>query len=203
MALQGAIRLDDYDKLLKDLKAISPELRKDFTKALNRAVLPARDAARSFVPNDNPLTNWRQKAPTYASLSWANDFEHRGRDSAYRWKWVPSLVRKGIKISRTRFATGRELGAKIETTAISLINSEAPGIIYELAGSGKQTSVRRTQRVSRNPNSREDFVQALAVRRGRPRRLVYRAAETHGAKVIKEVEHVLETRLFKFVRGVR
>jgi hypothetical protein len=203
MALQGAIRVDDYDKLLKDLKAISPELRKDFTKALNRAVLPARDAARSFVPNDNPLRNWRQKEPTYTSLSWANDFEHRGRDAAYRWKWVPSLVRKGIKISRTRFATGRELGAKIETTAISLINSEAPGIIYELTGAGTRKSIRKTKRVSRNPDAEQDFKRSMARERGRPKRLVYRAAETHGAKVIKEVEHVLETRLLKFVRGVR
>lgn len=203
MALQGAIRLDDYDKLLKDLKAISPELRKDFTKALNRAVLPARDAARSFVPNDNPIGNWRQKEPTYTSASWARDFEHRGRDAAYRWKWVPSLVRKGIKISRTRYATGRELGAKIETTAISLINSEAPGIIYELTGAGTRKSIRKTKRVSRNPDAEQDFKRSMARERGRPKRLVYRAAETHGAKVIKEVEHVLETRLFKFVRGVR
>jgi len=203
MALQGAIRLDDYDKLLKDLKAISPELRKDFTKALNRAVLPARDAARSFVPGDNPLRNWRQKEPTYTSLSWANDFEHRGRDSAYRWKWVPSLVRKGIKISRTRFATGRELGAKIETTAISLINSEAPGIIYELTGAGTRKSIRKTKRVSRNPDAEQDFKRSMVRERGRPKRLVYRAADIHGPKVIKEIEHVLETRLFKFVRGVR
>ena len=203
MALQGSIRLDDYDKLLKDLKAISPDLRKDFTKALNKAVLPARDAARRFVPSDNPIRNWRQKEPTYTSGSWVNDFEHRGRDSAYRWKWNPSLVRKGIKISRTRFATGRELGAKIETTAISLINSEAPGIIYELTGSGKLDSVRRTQRVSRNPNSRQDFVQSMAKRQGRPKRLIYRAAEQYGEKVINDIENVLETRLFKFVGGRR
>lgn len=203
MALQGAIRLDDYDQLLKDLKALNPDLRKDFTKALNRAVLPARDAARSFVPGDNPIRNWRQKEPTYTQGSWITDFEHRGRDAAYRWKWVPSLVRRGIKISRTRFATGRELGAKIETTAISLINSEGIGIIYELTGSGKMDSVRRTQRVSRNPNVRHDFVNAMAKRRGNPKRLVYRAAEVHAPKVIKDIEHVLETRLFKFVGGRR
>lgn len=203
MALQGSIRLDEYDKLLKDLRALSPDLRKDFTKALNRAVLPARDAARSFVPGDNPLRNWRQKEPTYTSGSWANDFEHRGRDAAYRWKWVPALVRRGIKISRTRFATGRELGAKIETTAISLINSEAPGIIYELAGAGKMTSVRRTQRVSRNPDSRQNFVDAMERRRGLPKRLVYRAAAIHGPKVMADVQNVLDTRLFKFVGGRR
>ena len=203
MALQGAIRLDDYDQLLKDLKALSPDLRKDFTKALNRAVLPARDAARSFVPGDNPIRNWRQKEPTYTTGSWIDDFEHRGRDAAYRWKWVPALVRRGIKISRTRFATGRELGAKIETTAISLINSEGIGIIYELAGAGKMTSIRRTQRVSRNPDSRNDFVEAIAKRRGSPKRLVYRAAAEQGDKVMQAVENVLETRLYKFVGGRR
>ena len=203
MALQGAIRLDDYDQLLKDLKALSPDLRKDFTKALNRAVLPARDAARSFVPGDNPIRNWRQKEPTYTTGSWIDDFEHRGRDAAYRWKWVPALVRRGIKISRTRFATGRELGAKIETTAISLINSEGIGIIYELAGAGKMTSIRRTQRVSRNPDSRHDFVEAIAKRRGSPKRLVYRAAAEQGGKVMQAVENVLETRLYKFVGGRR
>ncbi len=199
MPIQAKV-VSDYDKLLKDLKALSPELRKDFTKALNRAVLPVRDDARRFVPSDNPLRNWRQNAPTYNSQSWMDDFEHRGRDAAYRWKWAPALVRKGIKISRTRFDTGRVMGSKVETTAIAVINSEAPGIIYELAGSGKMTSIRRTKRVSRNPNSREDFVLAMEKRRGRPKRLVYRAAATRGAQVMRDVENVLETRLFRFVR---
>lgn len=203
MAINDAIRLDDYDKLIKDLKAISPQLRKDFTRELNRAVAPARDAARSFVPNDNPLRNWRQIEPTYTSGSWIDDFEHRGRDAGVRWKWSPSLVKRGIKISRVRSDTGRQFGNKVETTAISLINSEAAGIIYELTGAGTKKSVRKTKRVSRNPNSETDFKTALIAKRGLPKRLVYRAAAIHGPKVMKEVEHVLETRLFKFVRGVR
>ena len=190
--------LDDY---LHDLKRLSPQLRKDFMKSLTKAVQPVRDEARRFVPDQNPVTNWRQSEPTYTSASWVNDFEHRGRDAGIRWKWSPSDVRRGIKVSRTRTRTGQSFHGKEEVSAVSLINTTAAGVIYELTGAGTKKSIRRSKRVSRNPNSRTDFVNAMDYRRGKPKRLVYRAAATKGKKALDDIQKVLDERLYKFVRN--
>lgn len=190
----------DLDRLLKDLKKLDPQLRSTLNKSLTKAVTPVRDEARSLVPSMQPLTNWRRVEPTYQSLSWLNDVEHRGRESGIRWAWNPVNVRRGIKITRTRKRTGRSLGGREEVSALSVINSDVGGIIYELTGSGNSSSVRRTKRVSRNPNAHKDFVDAMNYRRGKPKRLLYRAVETKGKAVQDEIQRILETQLFKFVR---
>ena len=200
--IQSQIQVANLDDLLKDLKALNPKLRSDLMKGLTKAVRPVRDEARKLVPDQNPITNWRQSEPTYTSASWANDFEHRGRDAGIRWKWSPSDVRRGIKVSRAKFRTGRASFGKEEVSVVSLINTTAPGIIYELTGSGKGSSVRRTKRVSRNPDSRTDFITAMTkAGRGKPKRLVYRAAATKGKKALDDIQKVLDERLYKFVRN--
>ena len=199
--IQSQIQVANLDDLLKDLKALNPKLRSDLMKGLTKAVRPVRDEARKLVPDQNPISNWRQSEPTYTSASWANDFEHRGGDAGIRWKWSPSDVRRGIKVSRAKFRTGRASFGKEEVSVVSLINTTAPGIIYELTGSGKGSSVRRTKRVSRNPDSRIDFVNAMDYRRGKPKRLVYRAAATKGKKALDDIQKVLDERLYKFVRN--
>lgn len=194
------IDLYNFDRLVKDLKNLSPKLAKDFQKNLSKAVQPVRDEARRLVPMDNPIRNWRQTEPTYTSNSWINDFEHRGRDSANRWTWRPVDVRRGIKISRTKTKTGRNNTLFAEqVTALAVINSTAGGVIYELTGAGTNASRRRTKRVSRNPDAGNDFELAMN-RRGKPKRLLYKAAATHGAKAVAEIQKVLDRDLYAFVR---
>ena len=194
------IDLHNYDRLLRDLKNLSPKLAKDFQKNLSKAVQPVRDEARRLVPNDNPVRNWRQVEPTYTSNSWINDFEHRGRDAAMRWTWRPVDVRRGIKITRAKIRTGKNNTLFAEqVTALAVINSTAGGVIYELAGAGTTASKRRTKRVSRNPNAGDDFELAMNFR-GKPKRLVYKAASTHGKKALDQIERVLDRDLYAFVR---
>lgn len=190
----------DLDKLLKDLKKLDPQLRSTLFKSLTKAVQPVRDEARNLVPTVRPLINWRQSEPTYQSASWVNDFEHRGRDSAVRWNWNPINVRRGIKTSRTRKRTGRTSAGRQEVSALSVINSDVGGIIYELTGVGK-TLGRRTGNKSRNPNAPIDFRKRILAKEGRGKRLLIKAAATKGKAVQDEIQRILETQLFKFVRG--
>lgn len=190
----------DLDKLLKDLKKLDPQLRSTLFKSLTKAVQPVRDEARNLVPTVRPLTNWRQSEPTYQSASWVNDFEHRGRDSAVRWNWNPTNVRRGIKTSRMRKRTGRTSAGRQEVSALSVINSDVGGIIYELTGVGK-TLGRRTGNKSRNPNAPIDFRKRILAKEGRGKRLLIKAAATKGKAVQDEIQRILETQLFKFVRG--
>jgi len=203
MATERAVYAPDLDKMMKDLKKLNPELRKDFNKALNRAVAPVRDEARRLVPTDNPVRNWRQVEPTYTYGSWQTDTYHRSRDfkqGSQRWTWRPIEVRRGIKITRTKFRTGRSLFGREEVTALAIINSYPGGVIYELTGAGTAASRRRTKNVSRNPNAPRDFELAMN-RRGKPRRLLYKAAESKGQQAMRTVQDVMENRLFKFTRG--
>jgi hypothetical protein len=194
------IDLYNFDRLVKDLKNLSPKLAKDFQRNLSKAVQPVRDEARRLVPIDNPVRNWRQTEPTYTSNSWVNDFEHRGRDAANRWTWRPIDVRRGIKTTRTRIKTGRNNTLFAEqVTALAVINSTPGGVIYELTGAGTNASRRRTKRVSRNPDAGQDFELAMNYR-GKPKRLLYKAARTHGQRALDEIEKVLDQGLYRFVR---
>lgn len=190
----------DFDRLMKDLKLLDPKLRSTINKSLAKAVQPVRDEARRLVPIDNPIRNWRQVAPTYTFGSWQTDFEHRGRDAAVRWNWRPVDVIRGIKISRTRKKTGRSGGGREEVSALSVINSDPAGVIYELAGSGSIYSRRRTKNVSRNPKAPEAFELAMN-KRGRSKRLLYKAAAIKGKAAQDEIERILAAQLFRFERG--
>lgn len=200
MMRNQSIYSPDFDRLMKDLKKLDPQLRSTLYKNLTKAVQPVRDEARSLVPPIRPLTNWRQTEPTYQSASWANDFEHRGRDSGVRWVWNPVNVRRGIKISRARRRTGRSGGGREEVSALSVINSDVGGIIYELTGAGKSMG-RRTGNKSRNPNAPIDFRKRMIAKEGKGKRLLIKAAATKGNAVQDEIERILAAQLFRFERG--
>lgn len=198
---RSALQISDYDRLVRDLQKIAPNLRKDLTRSLNRAVTPVRDQARNFIPNDLGSMRWRSVAPVYLSGSWINDKEHRGRDAQTRWTWRPYEMKRGIKITRTRFKTGIEMGGKTQVTALSVINSDAAAVIYELAGAGTDSSQSRTKRVSRNPQARKSFVAALNRRKGNAPRVLYKARQLLGKKVQDDVVKILDEQLYKFVRS--
>jgi hypothetical protein len=200
MMASQSIYSPDLDKLMKDLKKLDPQLRSTLYKSLTKAVQPVRDTARNLVPPIKPLTNWRQVEPTYQSNSWINDFEHRGKDSAMRWTWHPGNVRRGIKTTRMRRKTGRSSAGREEVSALSVINSDVGGIIYELTGAGKSLG-RRTGNKSRNPNAPRDFKQRIITKEGKGKRLLIRAAAMKGGAVQDDIQRILETQLFKFVRG--
>ena len=122
--------VDELPKLIADLKAMSPQLKKDFDKGLRKAVEPMQKVARSFVPdsvthNGKPI--WRDQPPTYQSPAWIEDTTHRARDVEERWVWQAAQVRKDIVIRRKssrRVPVGYD---KVAVSVLSLINSIVTG----------------------------------------------------------------------------
>lgn len=205
---RGSIVLDDFDKLLKELKKLDPNLRKNFLKALKRAAQPLRDKAREFVPAD--VTNsqgvpiFRPYQPTYSTGSWINDEQHRSRDPM-RWTWQPGEIKDGIKIKTSRKNKAPYGYNKTAYSALAVVNSEAAGAIFELAGAGKKSSKKRTKSVSRNPNAQEDFQQLMTRRYpmgGYKGRLLFKAEALVGDRVRTEVEKVVDDVFKTMVRNV-
>ena len=205
---RGSVVVDDFDVLVKELKKLDPQLKKDFSKALNAAATPLRNTARGFVPAD--VTNgsgvpvFRPNPPTYLTPSWINDTEHRSRDPL-RWTWQPGEIKAGIKITRSRKNKAPFGYNKTAYSALAVVNSKPAGAIYELAGAGRRSSKKRTKSVSRNPNAQDDF-QEMIVRvaplNGLKGRMLFKAEAQVGDKVRQEVEKVINERLRKFVRAV-
>ncbi len=205
-----SIFIPDFDKLVKDLKKLDPQLRKDFDKALKAAAKPLVDLARQFVPAEIRSSSggylWRPVPPTYSSPAWVNDYAHRGRSSEKRWVWDAGFVKKNIKVTKStsnRVPFGYN---KVATAALAVVNRAPAGAIFELAGRGTEESKSRTQRNSRNPNASEDFLRAVNKRYpfggdARYGRILYRAATIAAPSVRKEVAKVIDQRFKIFARG--
>lgn len=205
---RGAVVVNDFNKLIKELQALDPKLRKDFSKALNAAAKPLRDTAKSFVPAD--VTNsqgspiFRPTPPTYVTPSWIEDKVHRSRDPL-RWTWQPSEIKAGIKITRSRKGKAPYGYNKTAYSALAVVNSKPAGAIYELAGAGRSSSKKRTKSVSRNPNAQDDFQRLIikvAPLNGLKGRILFKAEAQVGDRVKAEVQKVINERLLKFVRAV-
>ena len=205
---RGSVVVDDFDVLVKELKKLDPQLKKDFSKALNAAATPLRNTARGFVPadvtNGSGVSVFRPNPPTYLTPSWINETEHRSRDPL-RWTWQPGEIKAGIKITRSRKNKAPFGYNKTAYSALAVVNSKPAGAIYELAGAGRRSSKKRTKSVSRNPNAQDDF-QEMIVRvaplNGLKGRMLFKAEAQVGDKVRQEVEKVINERLRSFVRAI-
>ena len=200
-----SIFIADFDKLIKELKAISPALRKDFNKGLNEAVKPMTKLARTFVPGSvqyNGREVFAAQPPDYSSPAWINDKIHRSRDPL-RWTWQPATVARGIKVRRTTMNKVPYGYNKVAVAALALVNSTPGGAIYELAGAGKDSSRTRTKSVSRNYKAQDDFKIFFPKVAGAPKRLIYKAEAVLGDKVRTEIAKIIDERLYKFIRGVK
>ena len=200
MAERG-IYIEDYKKLLGDLKSLSPDLQKDLLKTLKKIVRPLQEKARGFVPGDPALSGWRTVAPTYTSAGWENDQVHRGRASDVRWVWDSSKMRKGIKISTAKSSQERAPGGNLyKVNALALKNTSVPGIIYELAE--PNTPRKGAAMKSRNRNAPDDFREGIKRKgnhAGAPR-LIYKVARMHGKQAQDDIQDVLDKKLYAFVK---
>ena len=200
-----SIFIPDFDKLIKELKAMSPALRKDFNKGLTEAVKPMTQLARTFVPGSVQYKGrevFAAQPPDYSSPAWINDKIHRSRDPL-RWTWQPAIVARGIKVKRTTMNKVPYGYNKVAVAALALVNSTPGGAIYELAGAGSKSSQARTKSVSRNYKAQDDFKIFFPKVAGAPRRLIYKAEAVLGDKVRTEIAKIIDERLYKFIRGAK
>jgi hypothetical protein len=201
MMAERGIYIEDYKKLLGDLKSLSPDLQKDLLKTLKKVVRPLQNKARDFVPGDPALSGWRTVAPTYTSAGWENDKEHRGRASDVRWVWDSKKMRNGIKISTAKSSQERAPGQTLyKVNALALTNKSVPGIIYELAE--PDTPRKGAAMKSRNPNAPDDFRKGIARKgdHGHRPRLIYKVAMMHGKQAQDDIQDVLDKKLYAFVK---
>ena len=200
-----SIFIPDFAKLIKELKAINPALRKDFNKGLNEAVKPMTQLARTFVPGSVQYKGrevFSAQPPDYSSPAWRDDKIHRSRDPL-RWTWQPAIVARGIKVRRTTMNKVPYGYNKVAVAALALVNSTPGGAIYELAGAGSKSSQARTKSVSRNYKAQDDFKIFFPKVAGAPKRLIYKAEAVLGDKVRTEIAKIIDERLYKFIRGVK
>jgi hypothetical protein len=197
--MEKTIYISDFPKLVKDLKQLSPNLQKDLFKGLNEVLRPLVQDAKNFVPGTPPTRGWREQSPTYMSNGWQNDTIHRGRDAALRWTWDAAAARRGIKISRSKSSQDRAPGGGFyKTNALGIRNTAVPGIIFELAQ--PDTPRKGAAMASRNSNAPQDFRNAVKKKNGNRPRLIYKVARLRGEDAMKDLDIVLQERLYKFVR---
>jgi hypothetical protein len=209
MSRAKSILIPDFDKLVKDLKKLDPQLRKDFDKALKAAAKPLVEKARGFVPaeirNSSGAYVWKPTPPTYSTPAWINDSEHRGRDAANRWVWKDALVKRNIKVVKST-ANKVPFGySKVATAALAVVNRSPAGAIFELAGRGSAASRARTTSKSRNQTN--NVFNDMLIKKypfigdAQYGRILYRAASIVAPEVRKQVLAVVDQRLKAFVRG--
>lgn len=105
------VRIDGLDRTLRALKQLDPVMEKEIRKEINAAAGSIRELARRYIPAESPMSGWQ--APNWGA---------RGFDSA--------TMKKGIKVVRR----GDRKKPGSYRREIRVVNSSAPGVIYELAG---------------------------------------------------------------------
>lgn len=209
MSRAKSILIPDFDALVKDLKKLDPQLRKDFDKALKAAAKPLVEKARGFVPaeirNSSGAYVWKPTPPTYSTPAWINDTEHRGRDAANRWVWKDALIKRNIKVVKST-ANKVPFGySKVAVAALAVVNRSPAGAIFELAGRGSAASRAKTKSSSRNQTNNQfnDMLIKKYPFMGDAQygRILYRAASIVAPEVRKQVLAVIDTRLRAFAKG--
>ncbi len=139
-----------YKDTIKALRSISPDVAKEFTKEIRDAIRPVQNLARSKVPA-RPMRNWDDRG----TGEWST-----------RLGWNPAKVRRGITIrqgGRGRRGTGTSVAWKV-------INKDAAGAIFEIAGRKSSGSTR----------AGVSFRSNLTLSGGRPSRLIWQAWDELG-----------------------
>lgn len=112
------------------LKQIDPEVRKEMDKTLRAIAMPVVMRARSYVPNEPPLSRWNQ---TIAKPGSRPSYSPYGRIRDYsRGEWDSDVVRKGIVVRQG----SRKRRGQVERVAWSIQNRSIAGAIFEMMGKG-------------------------------------------------------------------
>lgn len=109
-----AVEIRGNSDLRKALRKFTPDLDKQLTKELGKALRPVVAKARGFVPSESPMSNWAGRSFSESTFPSFND----------------STIRKGITYS-TAVSKPNKNGF---TSLARIINKSAAGAIYEIAG---------------------------------------------------------------------
>ena len=163
-----AIEIRGNSDLRKALRTFTPDLEKALQKEIARALKPVVAKAKSFVPDQAPMSHWAARSFSEATFPF----------------WNPTIVKHGI----TYTTKVSQRNANGFTSMARIINKSAVGAIYETAGRKNpegQVWVGRNaggtgKGVSRsvNPEAGKQFIanlpELISSHKGRGR-LIYRA----------------------------
>ena len=163
-----SIEIRGNTDLRKALRTFTPDLEKALQKEIARALKPVVAKAKSFVPNQAPMSHWAARSFSEATFPF----------------WNPITVKHGI----TYTTKVSQRNANGFTSMARIINKSAVGAIYETAGRKNpegQVWVGRNaggtgKGVSRsvNPEAGKQFIanlpELVSSHKGRGR-LIYRA----------------------------
>jgi hypothetical protein len=113
------VTVKDYAKFKNELKAFSPELRREMDREIRSNLTPIATLAKSLVPV-SVMRNWRKADNAFSEKGWGS-----------RLAWDQSEVKKGITVKQG----GRRARGKATQSAWRITNSTGAGVVYELAGS--------------------------------------------------------------------
>ena len=163
-----AVEIRGNSDLRKALRTFAPDLEKSLQKEMRQALKPVVAKAKSFVPNEAPMSHWAARSFSEATFPF----------------WNPSVVKSGITYT-TKVNQRNRNGF---TSMARIINKSAVGAIYETAGrknpNGQPWVGRNAggtgKGVSRsvNPNAGQQFIdnlpELISSHKGMGR-LIYRA----------------------------
>jgi len=111
------VTVKDYSQFKKQLKAASPELRREMDREIRSNLTPIATLAKSYVP-DTVMRNWRKTDNPNATWGPRIGFDQ-------------SEVKKKIAVRQG----GRRARGNATQSAWRVVNQSGAGVIYELAGS--------------------------------------------------------------------
>jgi hypothetical protein len=113
------VTVKDYAKFKKELKAFSPELRREMDREIRSNLTPIATLAKSYVP-ETVMRNWRRPSKPRSDNKWSTSIA-----------WDASEVKKGITVRQG----GKRARGNAVQSAWRITNRAGAGVVYELAGS--------------------------------------------------------------------
>ena len=117
---KDAIVLTGVKQTLKALEAFDKAAVKEFNRVITKELNSAKKEAQASVDATPPLSGWRTQPPA----------KPRSRGGAGWPAWDQSVIKSGITASKAEGRARKDY----TTSAGSLKNRSATGVIYELAG---------------------------------------------------------------------
>ena len=186
---------------LKAMRKFDPDLAKQMNKQIKGAMMPIRDKAQAYAPNnDQMLSGWAGSSASEATATYR----------AFP-KYDQAEVTAGIIYRQGANNSGQVAGAKFRRrfqVTHYIANTSASGAIYET--SGRLAASRKASR-SLNPNARAQFLEPLGPLYGTrgtsdPRfgntdqrgRLIYRAWDEDNGRAAQAVNLALNLAVSQF-----
>ena len=160
------------------LKQYAPDLRRNLYRDISVAMKPIIRDARGFVPDQPPLRGWGIEGKQSRS-SRQRPFPH----------YDAVEIRKGFKMMRAGTRRSGRDGWRVEA---GIRNTNAAGVIYEVAGTKNPDGDPRSQ--SPNKNAGRQFIRAIAAQSGMNiplHKLGVRAVVANRKEVNKQIDQAV------------